>query len=258
MDIYLTDLETNDCMRFPMLPEEITVNSSASFYTYSIINVGEIKIPSGEMLTGFSWSGKLPGAARKNEPYVKAWIDPREVQSRWSVFRNKKTKLRLLVTETPINHNVYIASYSVNYAGGYGDYDYTIEFIQAKELKIYAAETQTTEIIESGDKDGSGDDGNGRRLLNSKRRKVFLSSPDGSKVWENSGYFPSRTAPPAPKTYTVAVGDSLWSIAEKLMGGGSKYLQLYMANREIIDEGNKNNPAEKYMIYAGQILTIPR
>lgn len=257
MDIYLTDLETNDCIRFPMLPDRITVNTAASFYEYSIINTGEIQIPSGEKLTGFSWSGKLPGAARKNAPYIKEWTDPHEMQSRWSFFRANKKKLRLLITETPINHDVYLSSYDVDYSGGYGDYDYTIEFIQAKDLKIYVSlDAQLEDNSGDGEDDTTENDGN--RHTASASRKVFLSSPDGSREWENSGYFPSRTSPPEPKTYTVAEGDSLWSIAEKLMGGGNKYFLLYKANKEVIDPPNQEAAADPYTIYAGQVLTIPR
>ena len=68
MEIYLTDLETGDRMRFPMLPKSINVETGVIFQSYTILAVGDIKLPTGEELTGFSWEGILPGEARKNAP----------------------------------------------------------------------------------------------------------------------------------------------------------------------------------------------
>lgn len=47
-------------------------------------------------------------------------------------------------------------------------------------------------------------------------------------------------------TYTVQKGDSLWSIAEKLLGSGFKYVQIM----------NANNMTSS-MIYPGMVLAIP-
>jgi len=263
MDIYLTNLETNECMRFPMLPDEITAKTASDFYDYKIINVGEIKIPSGEMLTGFSWSGKLPGKFRKNEPYIKGWIDPHETQSKWSFFRKNKTKLRLLITETPINHDVYLSSYDVTYSGGYGDYDYSIEFIQAKELKIYESKSGTneSEITQTDEPEITQTDEDTNHHTSRKSKHIYLSPADGSEAVYydvNLAVLQRRTSPPEPNTYTVADGDSLWSVAEKMMGAGNEYFRLYSANKDVIDPANQEYGTPRYTIYPGQVLTIPR
>ncbi len=51
-------------------------------------------------------------------------------------------------------------------------------------------------------------------------------------------------------TYTVQKGDSLWSIARKLLGSGSKYVLIYELNRAQIKDPNA--------IYIGQELAIPQ
>jgi nucleoid-associated protein YgaU len=226
MEIYLTDLETGDRFRFPMAPEKINVKTGQLFQAYTILAIGDVKIPSGEELTGFSWSGTLPGKVREKAPYVSEWRSPHDIQSQWSVYRAQKKKLKLMATETPINHNVYIQSYSVEYGGGYGDYTYDISFIQAKDLKVYASGV-------SGQSTGTAD--------------TVESKPEGME----------RPSPPPPKTYIVVKGDSLWSIAQKQMGNGDKYPRLYEANKAAIDPRNQLYRQPKYTIYPGQKLTIP-
>jgi len=51
------------------------------------------------------------------------------------------------------------------------------------------------------------------------------------------------------KTYTVAAGDSLSSIADKTYGKNARWKELYLKNKDVIG----NDP---HFIHAGQKLTI--
>jgi nucleoid-associated protein YgaU len=53
--------------------------------------------------------------------------------------------------------------------------------------------------------------------------------------------------PPAGRTYTVEPGDTLWAIAERFYGDGSKY-------QVIADASGVSNPD---LIHPGEVLTIP-
>lgn len=53
-------------------------------------------------------------------------------------------------------------------------------------------------------------------------------------------------APGDEDTYTVQQGDSLWSIAEKILGDGSRWIEIYELN---------NLPSS--VIYPGQVLKLP-
>ncbi len=221
MNIYLTDMETNYRFAFPMLPEKIKVVSEAAFRSYDVMEIGEIRFPYGESLLEISWEGKLPGRSRQGN-YILLDKSPKAIQSWWSEVRENKRKCKLMITGTPINHDVYLQDCEMTYEGGFGDYDYSISFVQAKELKI-RTEANTMGVQTGG-------------------------APPA----------PSRPEKPPGKTYTVKVGDSLWGIAQSQMGDGSKYPQLYAANQAVMDAKNKEKGvSQKYMVWAGQVLNIP-
>ena len=200
MRIKLSEAASGDYMTFPMLPEEIRVEAGTKFQTYDIMNIGEIKIPQGGPLLRFSWTGKLPGASRQSEPYIIVKKNPIDMQSWWSKLRNEGTKCHLEVIcddngkedRIPINHDVYLENYTVRYSGGFGDYDYDISFISAKDLVIH------TEL-------------------------PWQEQEEDEPV--------ERPAPETPKTYVVKSGDTLWHIAERFYQDGASYKRIVEANQ---------------------------
>ncbi len=52
------------------------------------------------------------------------------------------------------------------------------------------------------------------------------------------------------ETYTVQAGDTLWKIAQEVLGDGSKYMKIFEANSELLKDPDH--------IYPGQELRIPK
>lgn len=52
-----------------------------------------------------------------------------------------------------------------------------------------------------------------------------------------------------PKTYTVKSGDTLWNIAKRYLGNGSRYTEIFNLNKDKIKNPNR--------IYVGQVLVLP-
>lgn len=215
-EIILQEAESSDIVRLPMAPDSIRVKDAARFLSYDIMNTGEHKMPLGEELTSFSWQGILPGMDRATAPYVNllAWKPPAYFLNKFAVWRNKGTKLKLIVPLTPINHAVYLETFQHEYSGGMGDVEYSIEFCVAKDIII-------------GTEDGA---------ANQEGAGVKTTSPAAN--------------PPAATTYTVKSGDSLWKIAQKQLGDGSRWREIYDLNRDTIG----SNPN---LIYAGQVYNMP-
>lgn len=64
--------------------------------------------------------------------------------------------------------------------------------------------------------------------------------------WDCVLRYARKEEPKPGSTYTVQQGDSLWGIADKLWGDGSRYIQIMSANN-LVDS----------MIHPGQVLIIP-
>ena len=54
---------------------------------------------------------------------------------------------------------------------------------------------------------------------------------------------------PEPVFHTVEKGDTLWAISEKTLGKGSRYMEIFEANKPMLSDPDK--------IYPGQVLRIP-
>jgi nucleoid-associated protein YgaU len=52
-----------------------------------------------------------------------------------------------------------------------------------------------------------------------------------------------------PKFHTVEKGDTLWAVAEKALGSGARYEEIFEANKPMLSHPDK--------IYPGQVLRIP-
>ncbi len=48
--------------------------------------------------------------------------------------------------------------------------------------------------------------------------------------------------------YTIESGDTLWGIAAKFLGNGSKYPEIFEANREVMEDPDKIFPGQKIRI----------
>jgi nucleoid-associated protein YgaU len=81
------------------------------------------------------------------------------------------------------------------------------------------------------------------------REKVILAvgNVEGVAVVEEDVSTPEPAAEPV--FHTVVKGDNLWKIAEKTLGSGARYPEIFEANRPMLSDPDK--------IYPGQVLRIP-
>ena len=80
--------------------------------------------------------------------------------------------------------------------------------------------------------------------------KINRSQDEPQENKEDKKVFRGRLERPQSMLYKVQAGDTLSSIAEKFLEDGSKYMEIYEANKDLIgDDPNQ--------IKVGQELKIP-
>ena len=228
MDIRLIPSGSGMTFTFPALPGKIQGKYGARYQSFDIISQGTVKIPKGTDVAEFAWDGVFFGESKKKEPIVKGndWKNPGECVRILYDFMLNETVLNLIVTETWINVDVTISSFQPRPTGAYGNVEYSITFVQKKPLQIYTTnELQVAEFV----------------------KKTRPRNDSGSSSFGG--------------TYTVVSGDTLWGIAARKLGSGSKWISIYDANADTIEaEAKKRGKAGSdhgHWIWPGEVLMIP-
>ena len=222
MDIYLTEIGNNNAsLTFPCLPESIKCSSASASQNYEIISKGNVTIPKGTQISTVSWSGTFFGQKRPLHSFIKNNNAPKTCKAILNRWLESGTPLKLLITDTNINYDVTIDSFSGEETGAHGDYTYSLTFSCIKELKVYTTDELKIEAY----------------------KKV------------------SRPSPPTGGTYTVVSGDTLWGIAQTHLGSGTKWSEIYNLNADVIESSarkyGRNSSDNGHWIYPGDTYTLP-
>lgn len=208
----------NKTYRLPTNPEQITISSVQANSKYEILKQGQIAIPTHMELKEYSFECEFP-----NKPlhYVETSNSFKPADYYINLFKNIREDLK------PIR---FIAS------NGIGDEITSLVLIEDIEIVEKAGE--------EGDKYLS------FSLLEYKEfNKKQVTVQKGIIINTLPKSQPAPVNPKSTGSYTVLSGDSLWSIAKKYYGDGSKFTKIAEANKDKI-----KNPS---LIYPGQVLTIP-
>ena len=120
-------------------------------------------------------------------------------------WKKQGTKLRLMVTQTPINLDVYITDFKSEFSGGHGDIHYSINMIEAKDIVIMTVKEadaiKAAENIES-----------------------VLGGLNQRDIFSTTGIVATTSS------------SSLWSIAEQQYGDGSMWTRILDNNSDKITD----------------------
>ena len=218
--VYLSDI------LLPVTPSSIDVSINNKNVTVDLINDGEINIIKDKGLDDISFSFLAPNV---NYPFLTAGVvNPSDYNPRFanyyldrlSKFKSEKTVIDFIVLRYRPNgdilfhtsRKVTVEDYSYTESAENG-FDISIS-VNLKEYKEYG--TQKITVSNS----------------NGKTTATVSSNRQDNK--QNA------------KTYTVKKGDTLWGIAKKELGNGTKYKDIAKLN-------NISNPN---LIYVGQVLKL--
>jgi nucleoid-associated protein YgaU len=189
-----------ESLQLPVNPPSVEIDSGHGFTDVEIAGLGEFTVIGNPTLKVFRFSSHFPkfydAGYQISYPDL---LDPWDCVKQVEAWQHSGRPMRLIVTGTPINHAVTVRSFNYR-EEGLGDIYFDIEF---KEYRFVEVKTSTSS---TGTK----------------------PTPTGSK----------GTRPPVSetktKTYTVKSGDTLYKIASKQLGSGSKWKSIYDLNKKLI------------------------
>ena len=218
LELYLKENDSN-VLRFPVTPSEVICETSANISTESVNDLGNVSLFSGVELKSIPIDSFFPNKDYSFCTYSNI-EKPYELVRKLETWQNNGTKLRYIVSDGYTNIPVMINSFTYQEQDGTGDVYFNLSLVEYKEIKLNKT-----------------------------------SSSDNSNSNNNATNRPTENAPKPSgenKTHKVVKGDSLWSIAQKYYGDGSKYTKIKEANKDKYTSLSKNN-----IIYTNMELVIP-
>jgi LysM repeat protein len=219
--IVLVDEKRSQRFVVPVNPSEITIGDGRQFNDVSIVGLGVALLAGPMQPQELSFGSFLPRDYDESFcNYVNLEI-PEDTVARMLFWMGRNTSqvqqvptpLRVTITGTTFSQLMVLTEFTHRYVGGEPDAIYY-------DLTLRQWRQQRVRVEETGAGDGTGTGG--------QRQEPPLSG----------------------RNYTVVKGDTLWAIAKRFYGSGSKWGTIYEANKAVIG----SNPN---LIIPGQTLVIP-
>lgn len=222
VDIYIREKNGSREIRVPVLPEHIMVEfGEGRFVTFDILGKGEVAEPTGVGLASISWQSEFPGNYRTDTSMIRG---KRKTPSTYhQILESWKQK------GTPLN--LLVTGFPINY-------------------DVYVS-NYTADI--------SGAFGDVPYEIFFKQNKDITITK--TTVKKSSTKTTTKRATKKETKYTIKSGDTLWGIAKKFLGSGTKWELIYNANKTIIEQTakkyGKSSSNRGNWIWPGVTLTIP-
>ena len=195
-------------IRLPVMPSEFERVIGASYDTNTIIGLGDVATFNGNGLAQLSLSSFFPNKQYSFNSYSNV-PKPYDMVSYFKEWKNKGTVVRVILTGTDINQEMYITNFAYGEKDGTGDIYYTIDLIEYRPITIPTVKQNNTT--------------------------------------QNTSRPTETTTSKAQKTHKVKKGDCLWDISKKYYGKGSLYPKIKEANKTKYPSLAKNNIIYTYM-----------
>lgn len=218
--MFLALKDISEVMQLPLNPPELPLKYAGDNESYNILEYGEVIIPNDRPLTTLSFSSHFPKnyfpSCSVNQDQL---FEPNFYKDRLVKWKENKEVVRFVLAGLGNRINLLCVIDDLEIGEGQGDVGdlyYSISLVEYREVKsknVTLIQPSSTEEVKI-------------------QKEVTQTRPNTFKT---------------PKLYSVKSGDTLWAIAKRQLGDGSKYNQIASLN-------NIKNPN---LISVGQELKLP-
>jgi LysM repeat protein len=200
--IWLSWNNQEEGFELPILPREIGPSIRGDGTGHDVLGLGKISVIKDRELAEYTIESLLPA---QKYPFITASIvlEPKAYVDYIMKWWESKRPIRFVYVGSTMEINTPASIEGFEWkevAGSPGDIQYSLRL---KEYRFYAAKRVQIGVQQSGG-------------ANAQVQKPKPKRPD-------------ERVP--PKTYTLASGDTLWKVAQKVLGDGSRWREIQQLNR---------------------------
>lgn len=216
-----------DKLLLPVAPSKLQLKINNQNKTMNLIDEGQVNVLKKAGLTSIEFDCLLPNVKYPFAKYKNKFRDSSYFLEEIEKLKVNQEPFQFIVTrERPNNDFLFDTNMKVS-----------LEDYEVKEDKNQGFDVIVSISLKQ------------YRDYGTKTCKITVENQKSSVVVRKNRETTNSPAPKSTTTHKVVAGDTLWAIAKKFYGDGSKYTIIHEANKDKI-----NNPN---LIYVGQVLTIP-
>lgn len=222
----------------PVTPSKIKTKVNNNNKMVTLLDEGEVNIVKKVGLTDISMDVILPNQKYPYARYLNGFKRAKVYLDLFERLKNNKEPFQLIISRSLpkgsklfyTNIKVTIEDYEIDDDAKNG-FDITVK-LKLKQYKEYGTKSV-----------------------------VIKQKSKNSKVVKKNGTRPKGSEPQKGTTYKVKYGDTLWGIAKRYYGDGSKYHKIYNSNKKKIEDDAKKHgfasSSNGNRIWPNLVLTIP-
>jgi LysM repeat protein len=242
----------NKKVQFPIAPSELTINVNGRNESIDLMNEGEVNLLKSPGLTEISFKALIP---QLNKYSFAVNSEPIDTFTKFlnEMLENKKpfrfVVVRTAGTKLLFDTNLQVAceGYEMHESAENG-FDVELD-ISLKQYREYGVKTITLVSVQT------------TKKTDTTTNKTTTTTSNKNTTTTTASTNNKRPTPAKSNKYTVKKGDTLWSIAKKYYGSGSKWQNIWNKNKSILDstakKHGKKDSSKGHWIYPGTVLTIP-
>ena len=243
----------SDVLTFPITPSELTIKVGSNNKKVTLINEGDINVLKSPSLVEVSFDARFP---MRKYPYAREFQSFQSYFDKFQDLKENKKSFRFIVARSTQNGtrtwdtNLLMALESFTLKEDAEEGDDVIVSFELKQFKEYGSKKLPNSYLQTVNRVDTTTDSN------TQATTATTTTSTSEKPRATDSIDTTKT-----HSYTIQSGDTLWGIAKKFYGDGSKHTTIYNANKTVIENKAKSHGEKSssngILIYPGTKLTIP-